>query len=123
RGSAMNDEMFPDGFASNNHGGILGGISSGAPLVVRIAIKPTSSIPQDKQTIDTGFNPATIKTLGRHDPCVALRAPPIAEAMLALVLVDFWLQDLALRGARESFAPQPKITYSLRPGAQDKGSK
>jgi chorismate synthase len=89
RGSAMQDEMTPQGFKTNRHGGVLGGISSGAPIVVKIAIKPTSSIPQELETIDKNFNSATIATKGRHDPCVAMRAVPIAEAMLALVLVDF----------------------------------
>ena len=113
RGSVMHDEMFPDGFHSNRHGGILGGISSGAPIVVRIAIKPTASIPQPKQTINEELQAAIISTTGRHDPCVALRAVPIAEAMLALVLVEFWLQDLACEGARESFSPRKRVKYKL----------
>jgi chorismate synthase len=113
RGSEMNDEMFVDGFHSNNHGGILGGISSGAPIVVRLVVKPTSSIPKERQTLDVRFEPQPISTKGRHDPCVALRAVPIAEAMLALVLVDFWLQDCASRGVRETFAPAHSIKYGL----------
>lgn len=112
-GSEMNDEFFPDGFHSNNHGGVLGGISSGAPIVVRIVVKPTSSIPKDRQTIDVDFKPQTISTKGRHDPCVALRAVPIAEAMLALVLVDFWLIDLAAKGARASFGEVTPVHYGL----------
>ena len=100
-------------------GGILGGISSGAPIVVRLAIKPTSSIPQDKHSLNTSLEPATVATKGRHDPCVALRAVPIAEAMLALVLVDYWLQDLALKGAREGFAPLEPIKYDLAPDYAD----
>ena len=114
RGTALNDEMYPDGFSSNHHGGILGGISSGAPVVVRIALKPTSSIPQDKNTIDTAMQSTVLMTKGRHDPCVAIRAVPIAEAMLALVLADSWMVDLAGRGARESFSPIEPITYGLR---------
>ena len=114
RGSTYQDEMFVDGFHSNRHGGVLGGISSGAPIVVRIAIKPTSSIPQDKRTITTEFEPTSVATKGRHDPCVAIRAVPIAEAMLALVLVDYWLQDMAARGVRENFAPWHVPAYALK---------
>ena len=88
RGSEMNDEMDVDGFRSNNHGGILGGISSGAPIVARVVVKPTSSIPREQQTLDTQLQPRTISTKGRHDPCVAIRGVPMAEAMLALVLGD-----------------------------------
>ncbi len=114
RGSRVNDEFSPQGFLSNNHGGVLGGISSGAPVVCRMAIKPTSSIAQDLQTIDTNFKPAKIATKGRHDPCVALRAVPIAEAMMALVLVDFWLQDLSRREARKGFSPIEPLKYDLK---------
>ena len=110
-GSEMNDEMHPNGFSSNNHGGILGGISSGMPIVVRLAIKPTSSLPKDQQTVDTKFAPQTIVTKGRHDPCVAIRAVPIAEAMLALVLVDAWLLQLAERAAQENIQA-PRISVS-----------
>ena len=94
--------------------GILGGISSGAPIVVRMALKPTSSIPQDKNTIDTDFLEKTVTTKGRHDPCVALRAVPIAEAMLALVVADFWLEDLARRSARAGFSPIEPVSYGVR---------
>lgn len=113
RGSEMNDLFYPDGFHTNRHGGILGGMSSGAPIVVKMAIKPTSSLPKDQETIDTSFQPQTIVTKGRHDACVALRAVPIAEAMLALVLVDAWLQDEAVRGVREGFSPVGRVRYSL----------
>lgn len=113
RGSEMNDEFYPDGFHTNNHGGILGGISSGAPIVVRIVVKPTSSIPKERQTIDVNFQAQPISTKGRHDPCVALRAVPIAEAMLALVLVDFWLHDLAARGIRATFSEVKTIKYGM----------
>ena len=115
-GSEMHDEMSPKGFVSNNHGGILGGISSGAPIVTRLVVKPTSSIPQDQNTIDTNFQPRTIATLGRHDPCVAIRGVPIAEAMVALVLADYLLQDLATRGAREYFSPLDYIDYDSAAG-------
>ncbi len=113
RGSEMNDEFFPEGFHSNNHGGILGGISSGAPIVVRMVVKPTSSIPKERTTIDVNFQARPISTKGRHDPCVAIRAVPIAEAMLALVLVDFWLQDLAARGVRGTYSEVKTITYGM----------
>jgi chorismate synthase len=88
RGTEHGDEMFADGFASNNAGGVLGGISTGQPVRVSIAIKPTSSIRSPKQSIDTTGAPAEVVTIGRHDPCVGIRATPIAEAMLALVLMD-----------------------------------
>lgn len=114
RGSQMNDQMSKAGFLSNNHGGILGGISSGAPIVVRLAIKPTSSIPQDKKTIDVNFKEQTISTKGRHDPCVALRAVPIAEAMLAVVILDFLMQDLAQRAVRDPNSIEQYIKYGLR---------
>lgn len=80
--------MTPDGFLSNHAGGILGGISTGQDLVVTIAIKPTSSIRIPRRSIDKQGNPVTVETSGRHDPCVGIRATPIAEAMMALVLMD-----------------------------------
>jgi chorismate synthase len=87
--------MTPEGFLSNNAGGILGGISTGQDIVVSIAIKPTSSIRLPRRTIDVEGNPATIETHGRHDPCVGIRATPIAEAFLALVLIDHALRRRA----------------------------
>lgn len=113
-GSENNDEMSKEGFLSNNHGGILGGVSTGAPIVVRTAFKPTSSIPKEKQTITTSFEETSVVTKGRHDPCVALRAVPIAEAMLAMVLLDFWLQDAARRAASEPFLSIDRINYGLK---------
>ncbi|MEO0047910.1 MAG: hypothetical protein RLZZ410_869 [Pseudomonadota bacterium] len=98
KGSEHGDEMFSDGFASNNAGGVLGGISSGQDIVVSIAIKPTSSIMSPKQSIDRAGNPAVIQTKGRHDPCVGIRATPIAEAMLALVIMDHVLRHRAQCG-------------------------
>ena len=95
RGSEHGDEMHPDGFASNHSGGTLGGISSGQDLRVSIAIKPTSSIMSPKQSIDLDGKPITVQTKGRHDPCVGIRATPIAEAMLALVLMDHALRHRA----------------------------
>ena len=87
-GTTHSDEMTPDGFLSNHAGGILGGISTGQDVVARIAIKPTSSIRLDRQSIDKSGNSVTVNTYGRHDPCVGIRATPIAEAMVALVLAD-----------------------------------
>ena len=96
RGSHHGDEIHPNGFASNHAGGVLGGISSGQDLVVNIAIKPTSSIRLEKASIDRAGQPTTVVTHGRHDPCVGIRAAPIAEAMLALVLIDAALQQRAM---------------------------
>ena len=95
RGSEHGDEMHLDGFASNHSGGTLGGISSGQDLRVSIAIKPTSSIMSPKQSIDLDGKPITVQTKGRHDPCVGIRATPIAEAMLALVVMDHALRHRA----------------------------
>ncbi|MDM4765288.1 chorismate synthase [Pelomonas sp. SE-A7] len=98
RGSHHGDELTPAGFASNHSGGVLGGISTGQDLRVSIAIKPTSSIRSPKASIDRAGQPATVETFGRHDPCVGIRATPIAEAMLALVLMDHALQHRAQCG-------------------------
>lgn len=114
RGSELNDEMTPEGFRSNHHGGILGGISTGAPIVCRLAIKPTSSLPRDQETVNVHFETTSVRTLGRHDPCVALRAVPIAEAMMALVLVDYWLQDLGPRALKEiAGLASPVVRYGV----------
>jgi chorismate synthase len=94
-GTEHGDEMTPDGFLSNNAGGILGGISTGQDVLVSIAIKPTSSIRLARKTVDIEGNAATIETHGRHDPCVGIRATPIAEAFLAVVLVDHALRQRA----------------------------
>ena len=88
RGSEHGDEITPSGFTSNHAGGILGGISSGQDILVSIAIKPTSSIRIPRQSINKKGEPTLVSTQGRHDPCVGIRATPIAEAMLALVLID-----------------------------------
>jgi chorismate synthase len=95
RGSEHRDELTPAGFAKNDAGGVLGGISSGQDIVVSIALKPTSSIVIPGRTIDVDGAPVEVVTTGRHDPCVGLRATPIAEAMLALVLVDHYLRHRA----------------------------
>ncbi len=92
RGSQHRDELTAQGFLSNNAGGVLGGISSGQPIKVGLALKPTSSIQVPGQSIDIDGNAADVITTGRHDPCVGLRAVPIAEAMLALVLIDHALR-------------------------------
>jgi chorismate synthase len=92
RGSQHGDELTPEGFRSNNAGGVLGGISTGQDITVNIAIKPTSSIRTPRASIDRSGKPTTVETFGRHDPCVGIRAAPIAEAMLALVLMDQALQ-------------------------------
>ena len=93
RGSTHRDELTPQGFASNHAGGILGGISTGQDILVSIALKPTSSITTPAQTIDAEGRPTEIVTRGRHDPCVGVRATPIAEAMVALVLMDHLLRQ------------------------------
>ncbi len=95
RGTEHGDELTPAGFLTNNAGGVLGGISTGQPVTVSIAIKPTSSIRTPRQSIDLQGNPVTVETHGRHDPCVGIRATPIAEAMLALVLMDHALRHRA----------------------------
>ena len=95
RGTEHSDEMTPQGFASNNAGGILGGISTGQDIVVSIAVKPTSSIRLDRRSIDKSGRAVIVNTHGRHDPCVGIRATPIAEAMLALVLMDHALRHRA----------------------------
>jgi len=92
RGSEHRDELTPQGFTSNNAGGILGGISSGQDIVVHIALKPTSSVLVPGKTIDVDGNAVEVVTTGRHDPCVGIRATPIAEAMLAIVLMDHLLR-------------------------------
>ncbi len=94
-GSEHRDEIGADGFAKNDAGGTLGGISSGQDLLASIALKPTSSISVPGKTIDKDGNETEIVTSGRHDPCVGLRAAPIAEAMVALVLMDHYLRDRA----------------------------
>jgi len=92
KGSEHRDEMTPQGFLSNRAGGILGGISSGQDIVTQVTFKPTSSIQVPGRTINLAGEPVEIATTGRHDPCVGLRAVPIAEAMLAIVLMDHYLR-------------------------------
>jgi chorismate synthase len=95
RGSEHRDELLPGGFASNHSGGTLGGITSGQDLVVHVSFKPTSSIQVPGRTVDVNGAPAEIVTTGRHDPCVGLRAVPIVEAMLLLVVMDHFLRHRA----------------------------
>jgi chorismate synthase len=95
RGTVHGDSLSPHGFRTNNAGGVLGGISTGQDLEVSIAIKPTSSIISPRETIDIRGESTEVITKGRHDPCVGLRATPIAEAMLALVLIDHALRHRA----------------------------
>jgi chorismate synthase len=97
KGSEHRDEITPEGFLSNNAGGILGGISTGQEIRASLALKPTSSIQVPGWTVDLNGSPVEVVTTGRHDPCVGIRAVPIAEAMLALVLVDHLLRHSALR--------------------------
>ena len=105
RGSEHRDLMTPHGFRSNHAGGVLGGISSGQDIVVHATLKPTSSIQIPGATIDVDGNAVEIVTTGRHDPCVGLRATPIAEAMLALVLMDHYLRNRAQNGDVASKTP------------------
>ena len=98
KGSEHGDEMTPQGFLSNHAGGVLGGISTGQEIVVHMAIKPTSSIRLPRQTVNLAGEAASVETHGRHDPCVGIRATPIAEAMLALVLIDHALRHRAQCG-------------------------
>jgi chorismate synthase len=111
RGSEHGDELTPDGFVTNNAGGILGGISTGQDIVVTIGIKPTSSIRIPRKSIDKQGNPVMVETNGRHDPCVGIRATPIAEAMMALVLMDHALLHRAQNA--DVATKTPKISGRL----------
>jgi chorismate synthase len=105
RGSEHRDELTPAGFASNHSGGILGGISTGQPVVAQVTFKPTSSIQVPGRTINVEGQPVDVVTTGRHDPCVGLRATPICEAMLALVLADHFLRNRAQNADVRSSTP------------------
>ena len=98
KGSEHRDEITPAGFLSNNAGGVLGGISSGQDIIASMALKPTSSIRLPGKSITINGDPVAVVTTGRHDPCVGIRATPIAEAMLALVLMDHFLRDRGQTG-------------------------
>ena len=112
RGTEHGDELTPDGFVTNHAGGILGGISTGQDIVVTIGIKPTSSIRIPRRSIDKQGNPVMVETNGRHDPCVGIRATPIAEAMMALVLMDHALLHRAQNA--EVTTKTPKIAASVK---------
>ncbi len=112
KGSEHGDELTPQGFASNHAGGVLGGISTGQPIRVSIAVKPTSSIRVPRRSIDLEGAPTTVETHGRHDPCVGIRATPIAEAMLALVLMDHALRHRAQNADVQ--VTTPRIAGSAR---------
>lgn len=112
KGTEHGDEMTPEGFLSNHAGGILGGISTGQDIVARIAVKPTSSIRLPRRSIDKAGNETFVETHGRHDPCVGIRATPIAEAMLALVLIDHALRHRAQNA--DVSCPTPKIPGKIR---------
>lgn len=112
RGSEHGDELTPEGFITNHAGGILGGISTGQDIVVTIGIKPTSSIRVPRRSIDKQGNPVMIETNGRHDPCVGIRATPIAEAMMALVLMDHALLQRAQNADVKTATP--KIAGSVK---------
>jgi chorismate synthase len=114
KGTEHRDELTPAGFLSNNAGGILGGISSGQDIVARLALKPTSSLRLPGRTIDRAGQPTEISTTGRHDPCVGIRATPIAEAMLAIVLMDHLLRHRAQN-------PQPRSTTPAIPAQAPRG--
>ena len=111
RGSTHGDSLSPEGFQSNNAGGVLGGISTGQDLEVSIAIKPTSSILTPRESIDMAGQPTSVITKGRHDPCVGIRATPIAEALLALVVMEHALRHRAQCG--DVVSPMRAINGSI----------
>ncbi len=113
KGHEHRDEITPDGFLSNNAGGILGGISSGQNIVASIALKPTSSILIPGRSVDIDGEPLEVVTKGRHDPCVGIRATPIAEAMLALVLMDHVLRHRGQNAGVESKTPRVPASPGL----------
>ena len=121
RGSEHGDELTPEGFVTNHAGGILGGISTGQDVVVTIGIKPTSSIRVPRKSIDKQGTPVTVETNGRHDPCVGIRATPIAEAMMALVLMDHALLHRAQNADVKTATP--KIPGSSKKAAPAAGKK
>lgn len=122
RGSEHSDELTPEGFVTNHAGGILGGISTGQDVVVTIAIKPTSSIRIPRRSIDKQGNPVTLETNGRHDPCVGIRATPIAEAMMALVLMDHALLHRAQNADVQTRTPKIPGSSTYGPVPESKKS-
>jgi len=105
KGTQFRDEMSPRGFLSNHAGGVLGGISSGQDIVASIGLKPTSSLRLPGRTVDVEGNPVEIVTTGRHDPCVGIRATPLAEAMTAIVLLDHYLRQRGQNADAQSSTP------------------
>ncbi len=105
KGTEHRDEILPEGFLSNHAGGILGGISTGQDLIANIALKPTSSLHIPGRSVDVNGNPVEVVTKGRHDPCVGIRATPIAEAMLAMVIMDHVMRHRAQNGALQHNIP------------------
>ena len=124
-GTQHSDEMTPEGFLSNQAGGVLGGISTGQDILVSIAIKPTSSTRLDRRSINKAGEPVVVNTHGRHDPCVGIRATPIAESMLAIVLMDHALRHRAQNA--DVACPTPPVAGLAPDGVQGvpspKGSK
>jgi chorismate synthase len=108
RGSEVRDEITKDGFTSNNAGGILGGITNGDLIELEFIIKPTSSIKSKGQTINAAGDEIEVEVTGRHDPCVGIRAVPIAEAMVNLVLMDHLLRNQAQCGTIDQSIPFKK---------------
>jgi chorismate synthase len=122
RGSEHGDELTPEGFVTNHAGGILGGISTGQDIVVTIAIKPTSSTRVPRRSIDKAGNAVTVETNGRHDPCVGIRATPIAEAMMAIVLMDHALLHRAQNADVVTKTPKVAGSITRAASAADKNS-
>jgi chorismate synthase len=122
RGSEHGDEMTPAGFLTNHAGGILGGISSGQDIVVNVAIKPTSSIRIPRRSVDRTGASVMVETHGRHDPCVGIRATPIAEAMLAIVLMDHALRHRAQNADVQSGVPRIPAQADAPAAASDPGA-
>ena len=116
KGTEHRDEMTPEGFLSNHAGGVLGGISSGQDILASIALKPTSSLRLPGRSVDLAGEPVEVVTKGRHDPCVGIRATPIAEAMLAIVLMDHWLRHRAQNADVHSATP---VIPAAAPAAHD----
>jgi chorismate synthase len=123
KGSEHSDELTPEGFLSNHAGGVLGGISTGQDLLVNLAIKPTSSIRLPRRSINKKGEAVTVETHGRHDPCVGIRATPIAEAMLALVLADHALRHRAQNADVSTSTPKIAACVSASTGAGEYAAK
>jgi len=117
RGSQHGDELTPQGFVTNNSGGVLGGITTGQDVKVSIALKPTSSIRIPRRSVDQAGRPVSVSTTGRHDPCVGIRATPIAEAMMAIVLMDHALRHRAQNADVRN--PVPPIPGKISEGTDE----